>query len=61
MINIRDTVSTFIHIPMMFLSTDLVFDERIEQFTMDLLYIRLTHQAKDDHLACSELSNWFSL
>ena len=41
MMNIWDTVSTFIHLHRMFLSTDNLFEQRIGQFTLAHLYIIL--------------------
>ena len=40
MINACDTVSKFINPPRMFLSTDILFKQRIGWYTMSLLYIR---------------------
>ena len=37
------TVSTFIHLPGMFLSLDIHFEHQIGQFTMGLLYIKFTY------------------
>ena len=35
--------------------------KRIKQVTRDILSIRFTYYAKDNHQGCSRLSNWFSL
>ena len=35
-----DTVFTFVHFPRMFLSTDILFEQKIGQSTMGPLYIR---------------------
>ena len=43
MINVWDTVSTFIHLPRMFLSMDVIFEQQIRQFTMDFLDIIFTY------------------
>ena len=41
MINVWDTVYTYIHLPRMFLSTDIFFEQRIEQFILSLFsYVR---------------------
>ena len=39
MINILDTVSTFIYFLVMLLSTDILIEQRIGQITMDLLFL----------------------
>ena len=43
MINVWGIVSTFFYLPRLFLSTDILFERRIWQFTMNLLYIRFTY------------------
>ena len=43
MINVWDIVSAFIHLPIMFLFTDFLFEWWIGQVTMDFLYIRFTY------------------
>ena len=48
MIKVWDTVSTCIHLPRMFLSTNILFEQRIGQFTMDLLWIRFSFYTKDN-------------
>ena len=55
-----DHASIFIHLPGMFLSTDILFEQRIGQFAMDLFYIRFTYYIKDNQQECSRLSNWFA-
>ena len=37
MITVFDTVSAFIHLPKMFLSTDFLFEQRIGNITKDIL------------------------
>ena len=61
MINVWDTVSTSIHYPRIFLSTDIIFEQRIGQFTMDLFHIRFTYETQDNPQKCSGLMNWSSL
>ena len=40
LINLRDTVSTFIHLCRVFLSTKKRFEQRIWWYTMGLLYLK---------------------
>ena len=47
-INVWDTVYIFIHHPGVFLSMYILFEQRIGQFTMDLLYIRFTYCTTDN-------------
>ena len=44
MINVWDTLSTFIHLPMMFQLMDFLFERRIGLVAMDLFYIRFAYQ-----------------
>ena len=50
MIDVQDTVSTFIHLLSMFPSTEFPFESHIGQDTTDLLYIIFTYQTKDNHI-----------
>ena len=43
MISVWDNVSTFIRLPRLFLSTEYLFEQRIGQVTMNLLYIRFIY------------------
>ena len=43
MINVWDTISTFIHLGKMLLSSDILFEQRIGQFTRELPYIRFAY------------------
>ena len=54
-------VSAFIHLPRMFLFTNFLFEKRIGQVAMDLLYIRFTYQIKTSQQECSKLANWSSV
>ena len=46
MINVWDTVTAFIRLRRMFLSTVLIFEKRIGLVAMYLLYIRFTYQTQ---------------
>ena len=54
-------VSTFVHLPMMFLSTDFLPEKRIVLVTMNILYIIFTYWAQDNQQGYFKVSNWFSL
>ena len=43
MINVWGIVATFFYLPRLFLSTDILFERRIWQFTMNLFYIRFAY------------------
>ena len=43
-----DTVSTFIQVPRMFLSMDILLEQQIEQFIIDLLHIRFICYTMDN-------------
>ena len=55
------TVSTIVHLFMMFPPTGLLFEKRVELVSMDLLYIIFTYYTQDNQQDCSRFSNWFSL
>ena len=43
MVNVYHTVSSFVHLPMVFLSTDTLFEQRIGYDSIDLAYIEFTY------------------
>ena len=52
-----DIAYAFTHIPLMFLSTEILFKQRVRDITMRLLYIKFTFQTKDNLQGCLGLCN----
>ena len=55
------SVSVFVGLPMMFLSTDFIFENQMRLVTMELICIKFTCWTRDNQQECFKLSNLLSL